>query len=140
MHKSKYIDFVSKIPRNFKYLFLITTCSVVFILPNINSVIIEYLTPIILQLLFSITLLFTLGKNELFISDNLLFSKLGTYTYGLYLYHTIIILFITQVFKQLSFSNWYIIGISSFILTILISLSSYHLIEKQFLKLKRYFH
>ena len=101
---------------------------------------IDYLSPFILGLLFSVTILFTLGNNSIHINNNLWFSKLGIYTYGLYLYHTIIILLLIQVFKYLSFSNWYLLGITSLIMTIGISIISYHLFEKQFLKLKRHFH
>ena len=94
----------------------------------------------ILSLLFSVTILFTLGNNSIHINDNLWFSKLGVYTYALYLYHTIIILLLIQVFKSLSFSNWYLLAITSLSITIGISIISYHLFEKQFLKLKRYFY
>jgi len=140
MHKKDYIDYVEKIPIQLKYIFLSLTIAIIFILPNNNFVLIEYFSPFILGLLFSITILFTLGKNSIHINDNFWFSKLGIYTYGLYLYHTIIILLLIQVFKYLSFYNWYVLGLSSLIITIAISVTSYNLFEKQFLKLKRYFY
>ena len=140
MHKKSFINYLEKIPRYFKYIFLILTVAIVFIIPNIDFVSIDYLSPFILGLLFSVTILFTLGNNSIHINNNLWFSKLGIYTYGLYLYHTIIVLLLIQVFKYLSFSNWYLLGITSLIMTIGISIISYHLFEKQFLKLKRHFH
>ncbi|TXH20408.1 MAG: acyltransferase [Chitinophagaceae bacterium] len=140
IQKQTYIAYVSRIPKWFKYLVLIFTVAVVFFLPNINLGLFEYFSPFILSLLFSTTILFTLGNNSIHINDNLWFSKLGVYTYGLYLYHTIVILLLIQVFKYISYSNWYILVISSLFVTITISAASYQLFEKQFLKLKRYFY
>ena len=140
MHKKGYINHIEKIPLYVKYIFLTLTIAIVFILPNVNFVLLDHLSPFILGLLFSITIQFTLGKNSVNINDNLWFSKLGRYTYGLYLYHTIIILLLLQIFKNLSFLNWYVLAIFSLLLTIAISIISYHLFEKQFLKLKRYFY
>jgi len=140
MYKNSFINYLEKIPKYFKYIFLILTAAIIFIIPNINFLFIEHLSPFILCLLFSVTILFTLGNNSIHINDNLWISKLGIYTYGLYLYHTIIILLLIQVFKYLSFFNWYLFGIISLIITIGISMISYHLFEKQFLKLKKYFY
>jgi peptidoglycan/LPS O-acetylase OafA/YrhL len=140
LHKKGYIDFLEKIPQYFKYIFLILTIAVAFILPNLNMGLIEYLSPFVLGFLFLVTILFTLGENSIRINDNLWISQLGIYTYGLYLYHTIIILFLIKIIKYISFSNWYIFGLSSLLITIAVSVISYHLFEKQFLKLKRYFY
>lgn len=140
IHKKNYLDCIEEIPKYLKYTILISTISIVFILPSVNFLLIEFLSPLLLGLLFSITILFTLGENSIYINDNLWFSKLGVYTYGLYLYHTIVILFIIQIFKHMSFSNWYILVLTSLFVTIVISFVSYHLFEKQFLKLKRYFY
>ncbi|WP_299014783.1 acyltransferase [uncultured Polaribacter sp.] len=140
MHKKSALHYLEIIPKYLKYIFLIVTIAIVFIIPNSNVLFFDYFSPFILSLLFSITILFTLGKNALYISDSLWFSKLGKYTYGLYLYHTIIILALVYVFKYLSFSNWYVLAIVSLLITIGISILSYHVFEKQFLKLKRYFY
>ena len=140
MHKKDYIDYVEKIPIQLKYIFLSSTIAIIFILPNSKFVLMEYFSPFILGLLFSTTILFTLVNNSIHINDNFWFSKLGIYTYGSYLYHNIIILLLVQVFKNLSFYNWYVLGLSSLIITIAISVTSYNLFEKQFLKLKRYFY
>ena len=140
MHKKGFIDYLEKIPIYLKYFFLTLTVAIVFILPNLKIETIEYLSPFIFGLIFSITILFTLGRNSIYINDNLWFSKLGIYTYGLYLYHSIIILLLIQIFKYISFSNWYVLVILSLIITISISIISYHLFEKQFLKLKKYFY
>ena len=78
--------------------------------------------------------------HPIYIHKDLWISRLGVYTYGLYLFHTIIILLIIQIFKMMSFYNWFVLGISSLLITIMVSIVAYHLFEKQFLKLKRYFY
>ena len=140
MYRKSCIVYIEKVPIYLKYIFLALTVATVFIIPNSNLVLIEYASPTILGLLFSITLLFTLGNNSIYIDDNTWFSKLGIYTYGLYLYHAIIILLFIKVFKILSISNWYLLAVLSLLITIAISAISYHLFEKQFLKLKKHFY
>jgi peptidoglycan/LPS O-acetylase OafA/YrhL len=99
----------------------------------------------VLGILFSALILFVLpGKNQLRIRDNSLLSKMGIYTYGLYLYHTLVINFLIQIFRK---ENWVIENAGSallfftisFILTLVCSIISYNLYEKRFLKLKKYF-
>lgn len=140
IHRRDYIDYVENIPVYLKYMFLALTVAIVFILPNYSGVTTEYLSPTLLGIIFSVTILFTLGRNSIHINDNFWFSKLGVYTYGLYLYHTIVILILVRVFNYISFSNWYVFAVASLILTIAISIASYHLFEKHFLKLKRFFY
>lgn len=140
MYKQQFIHYVESIPRYVKYIFLLLVIAVVFSIPNIDVVLLEPLYPLILGALFSITILFTLGQNAIHINDNLWISKLGIYTYGLYLYHTIIILLFVRIFKPLLDSNWYAFVAISLLATIVVSAISYHLFEKQFLKLKRYFY
>ena len=140
MYREDFIRYIEVIPRFLKYLFLVLVLAVIFVIPNIHFVSIEPFYPFILGALFSIIILFTLGNNSIHIDDDLWFSKLGVYTYGLYLYHTIIIMFFIQIFKLISFSNWYVFGATSLLFTIAVSMVSYHLFEKQFLKLKKYFY
>jgi peptidoglycan/LPS O-acetylase OafA/YrhL len=140
LYKKKWITYVEMIPIYLKYIFLTITLLSIFIIPNTNLEYIEHLTPLILGFLFSITILLTLGNNSIHIKDSLWFSKLGVYTYGLYLYHTIIILLFIQIFKDLSINNWYVLVVTSLFITIIISMTSYHLFEKQFLKLKKHFY
>lgn len=140
MHKKDYLVYVEKCPKYLKYTLLMLTAAVVFALPNYDFVWREYFSPLILGVLFSLIILFTQGKNAIHISDNLWFSKFGAYTYGLYLYHTIIILLLIHIFSYWSYSNWYVLGMSSILVTIMVSAASYHLFEKQFLRLKRFFY
>lgn len=139
MYKKAWVAYVSKVSLHLKYIFLVLTVAVIFILPNVDLGEFEYLYSSMLGVLFSVNILFTLGENPIHISDDLWFSKLGIYTYGLYLYHTIVILLFMKVFKYLAISNWYLLGGVSLLLTIIVSMMSYHFFEKHFLKFKKYF-
>jgi peptidoglycan/LPS O-acetylase OafA/YrhL len=136
-------DLLKKINRpslSIKYSILILCLAFIFIVPNIQSDIIPYVESTLFGLLFSLVILFTLGKKPIHIKDSFLISKLGIYTYGLYLMHTIVILFILQINKILEMEmSWWINSVLALFITIIVSYISYHLIEKRFLKLKRYF-
>ena len=101
-----------------------------------------YAEPLIFGLLFSIVLCCILSpKNEILISDRNLFSRLGLYTYGMYLYHTIIINLMVHVFagRQWNLDHAFpalAFALSSFLITIIISIISYHFFERFFMKWK----
>lgn len=124
-----------------KYFVIIITILLVFGIPNLKIEWINYISPTLYGICFSAIIFFTLlQKNGLKIKDSLWISKLGIYTYGLYLFHTILInFFIHTEIATLDYS-WQIILILSLITTIIISFLSYHIFEKQFLKLKTYFY
>lgn len=74
-------------------------------------------------------------------------SRIGKYTYGLYLYHTLVIMFVLTIASKimhidiLNARNLYLAGIVSFPLSILVSYISYKYFESIFLKIKlRYTH
>lgn len=140
--RAEILNKISQISTTLKQLFLLSTLIILFILSNIQLGIFSILIPTILGALFSIMILFTLSNtNSIQISDNFLFSRLGKYTYGLYLYHVIIINLLLQTIHFLPFEiSWFAFVTISLLLTIIISLLSYHLFEKQFLKLKKYFY
>jgi len=142
LFKDKLLKFVEQISLRWKYLFAIFTICLVFVSPNIHSVYTNLISLPVFAICFSILILFTLTKkNRIFISDKSLSSKFGIYTYGLYLYHTIVINSLLRFIEFFSISvNWLIFGVASLILTIIISYLSYLLFEKQFLKLKKYFY
>lgn len=141
MSGKKHMRQVEKIPLYVKYLVFLITLISVFVIPSLHFYFLDYLSPSILGILFSLTILFTLGNNSIHIKDDWWFSKLGKYTYGLYLFHTIIILFLIQVSSLLDLNlSWIVLAIIALLLTIIVSAISYHLYEKQFLKLKRYFY
>ena len=115
--------------RNFVFILILFSF---FVLPhlNLNAVIL----PLVIVVLFVFLLAITLSDNPVKIKDSNLFSELGKYTYGMYLYHIIVINFLLK-FKL----SVYEVFFAGLILTVLISYLSYHLFENQFLKLKRYF-
>ncbi|MEI7735320.1 MAG: acyltransferase [Ferruginibacter sp.] len=78
------------------------------------------------------------------ISNHSLLGKWGNMSYGLYVYHTPVILALLMVFKPVQGGNaWlYTIGftLSAFIITLLISYASYYFFEKPFLNVRsKYF-
>lgn len=99
----------------------------------------------VLGALFAILILFTLPQHTRFrIGDKNMLSKLGIYTYGLYMYHTLVINLLLQVFPRIGWDIdqplWAIVlVIVSLVATVLISMASYLLFETQFLKLKKFF-
>lgn len=94
---------------------------------------------------FMMLIAFTLPtKRYLKISDNNILSRMGVYTYGLYLYHTLVINLLLKIFAKggidinepvsaIMFFSVSLIG------SLVCSILSYHLFEKLFLRLKRYF-
>lgn len=99
----------------------------------------------LLGALFTILIAFTLPDNKMLkISDKNWLSRMGVYTYGLYLYHTLVINLLLQLFAK---GGWgvdkpvyaIVFFIISLIGSLLCSIASYHLFEKMFLRLKRYF-
>ncbi len=94
---------------------------------------------------FMVLIAFTLpAKKQLNVSDNNIISRMGVYTYGLYLYHTLVINMLLKVFVKAGFdinepaTAVLFIGVS-LVGSLVCSILSYHLFEKLFLKLKRYF-
>lgn len=142
LFKDSYMQKVGNIPLTFKYALVFVATVLVFVLPNFHLGWLEIVTPILFSILFATIILFTLpASNYIIISDRYLISKLGVFTYGLYLFHTIIISLAIQINKMLLFKvNSLLLALAALILTITVSILSYHLFEKQFLKLKRFFY
>jgi peptidoglycan/LPS O-acetylase OafA/YrhL len=81
-------------------------------------------------------------ENRFRISDKNILSRLGTYTYGLYLIHIIVIILFEKIFIKynIKFENHFTLYVClSLTLTIIASYLSYYIIEKPFLKLKNKF-
>lgn len=100
----------------------------------------------LLGALFSILIILILPENSrLKIKDRNVFSRAGVYTYGLYLYHTLVINFLKQVFIKEGISLdrpvWAgVFFMLALLLSLLCSIISYHFFEKYFLRLKKYFY
>lgn len=103
-------------------------------IPNlkINTIILE---PLMICISTILLLGFTLSsRNPIKISDKNVFNRLGKYTYGMYLFHTI---WINLLMKFID--NNFVLFLSSLICTIVSSMISYYYFESYFLKFKHYF-
>lgn len=106
----------------------------------------EYTSPVVLGLLFAALLWYTLPPvNRLYIRKSSWMSILGKYTYGLYLFHTLCIVLVLRFESVLTiFENARIqalwLSVLAFGLSVVVSFLSYHLFEKHFLRLKRFFY
>lgn len=95
--------------------------------------------------LFSFLLVLILPKQAFIkVSDKNIFSRLGIYTYGIYLYHIFIIIACRKLFEKLSLSLDEPMPAVSFViiclvLTLCCSYLSYRYFEQPFLKLKKHF-
>ncbi len=129
-----------------KHTFAIITIATVVIISNNNFPYWELYATTVLGVLFTILLVFTILKtNKLFISNTSIFSKLGKYTYGLYLYHTIFIKLTFRTIDRFIIIESAILrnlttSIFALILSIIVSIISFYLFENQFIKLKKYFY
>lgn len=140
--KKHLIEIINSIPIYQKLVLTCISLCYVFIAPNISFSLQNIINPIIFSILFTLIIFFIIPlKNSLLIKDSNVFSKLGTYTYGLYLYHTIAINLMVQLYMKIGLDIDSIsLSITSIIITIFISLFSYKLFELKFIKLKKYFY
>lgn len=126
-----------KIPCIYKYFFALIVLATIVFVSNTNTLRDEKYSSILFASLFFLLILSTLGEKNIFkISDKSILAWLGKYTYGLYLIHTICLNLFNRIGAGLGW-NWLIITIISFTVTVILSFLSYHLFEKQFLKLKK---
>lgn len=141
-HQKNFNHWLSTISLQKKRLAIVITLLYVILSPNINYPFQHQLEPLVFGLLFMITICCILpDSNAIQLPDHHLLSRLGTYTYGMYLYHTIIINWMVHVFSFLHLSTdrtffAFFFTIICFILTVLVSMISYHFFEKIFLRLK----
>ncbi|RMG17348.1 MAG: acyltransferase [Bacteroidetes bacterium] len=138
MEEEKYLGWVERVPLWTKYGVLLGGIAAAFILPHLDAYWQHSFSPFVLGVLFSLTILFTLVRPGIYIGDDCWVSKLGTYTYGLYLYHTIVILMLLQFSRLMGIKpGWLLFAALALVVSIFISMASYHVYEKPFLRLKR---
>lgn len=121
--------------------------SLVFILLALDYLIdsksFSLLWPLLSAPAFAGLLVFTLpATNRLFIRNSHWLSRFGIYTYGLYLLHTIVINLMLRLLPKAGIDTlvqWPIVAASSLAVSLLVAFLSYQLLERPFLKLKRYF-
>lgn len=130
------IQKLEKVSFIYKYLYALSVVGIILIVANTNIISDLKASSLLFSVLFSGLILSTLGgKNVFKISDKSILARLGKYTYGLYLFHTIFILLFIKVGNKYEL-NWIVIILLSFGFSVIVSVLSYHLFEKQFLKLK----
>lgn len=136
--KPEFFSKINNLPREILILILSVTLILVLFAPHLDNVYLGLALKPIFGLLFMLSIVSTLlGANKIHINDSNLMSKLGKYTYGSYLYHTIFINLCLQLNNKLSLNlNWIAIGLVSLVLTIAMSIISFHYFEKYFLKFK----
>lgn len=139
--KEKTLSLINKCPSYIKSLVIILTLFYVFLYNYISFDYYVLIQPLVFGCLFTALLLIFLPRNNVFkISSKSIFSKLGVYTYSLYLNHVIIINLLIQVFRKMNidFKSFYLLFIFlAFFGTVLASKITYNLIEKPFLNLKK---
>ncbi|SIQ41899.1 Peptidoglycan/LPS O-acetylase OafA/YrhL, contains acyltransferase and SGNH-hydrolase domains [Chryseobacterium sp. RU37D] len=134
--KKNIIEKLGEIPAFYKNIYAISIIGFILIVANTDVIPDLKVSSFLFSVLFSGLILFTLGKKNVFkIPDASILARLGKYTYGLYLFHTIFISLFVKIGNKTNM-NWIMITTLSFIGTVLLSILSYHLFEKQFLKLK----
>jgi len=120
----------------YKYSYAFLVLAFVIFIGNSKIISNPVLISFLLSVLFSGLILSTLGTKNVFkISDESILAKLGKYTYGLYLFHTILLMFFIRMGSMFNL-NWISVVLLSFISSVVCAVLSYHLFEKQFLKLK----
>jgi peptidoglycan/LPS O-acetylase OafA/YrhL len=136
---------VAGISKIWKYSFIGLLLAAVTLCSQLNSDAAYVLPTSLLGILFAVLIAVIVPwQGGLRISDSNVLSRLGIYTYGLYMYHTLVI----NLLKQLFIKGEYDLGKpaiaiafggGALLLSVLCSVLSYQLFEKQFLKLKKYF-
>jgi peptidoglycan/LPS O-acetylase OafA/YrhL len=99
--------------------------------------------PIISATLFAgLLLLVATSATFVHFSEKNIFSKLGTISYGMYVFHTVVIVVLLATFRKAGIhlwdgGNYFLFIIAAFLLTVLISQLSWHYFESYFLRLKK---
>ncbi|MDB2657163.1 hypothetical protein N9Y60_03815, partial [Crocinitomicaceae bacterium] len=86
----------------------------------------------------------TFGKHSFFKADKIpTFFRIGTISYGFYMYHCIVIYYVQQLFREMGWTtnifHFVLFFVTALLLTALVSSVSYRFIEKPILGLKRQF-
>lgn len=138
---------IEHIPHALKVIFVIALLLIVTLLSqHVQNAQLFIWATTLLGILFAMLIALTLPPDTRFrIRDKNLLSRSGVFTYGLYVYHTIIINLLLHLFPKVTgleidtSGGAILFTIVSLAGSIIISIASYHLFEKHFLKLKKYF-
>lgn len=132
-HKNKLIDVITN-----NYIFCLSI-SLLIISQIFDSYIIYFKTSLSAVFFIIIILNLVHNKNIARLLENRFFYKMGEISYGLYMYHQIVIVFIINSFIRMNFFSNSVLYIFTFAATILVSHLSYKFFEKPFiLKKEKY--
>ncbi len=143
-HSEQTEAFVSRIPRYVHMLFAAALVAYVLLIAQIDHVLtVNIWLTTLSGILFSTLIFFSMHDNH-YLRPSRLLNKAGTYTYGLYVYHILIIVLMVRIFDHLHLSldkpvNAIIYTVAALTATVICSITSYHFFEKPFLKMKRFF-
>jgi peptidoglycan/LPS O-acetylase OafA/YrhL len=91
----------------------------------------------IYAILFGIIILnLALNDNRIFNIDTRLTKYLGKVSYGIYMYHSIVVFLCIKAFQNLQWKSTILLEITFLLFTFLVAALSYELLEKHFIKLK----
>lgn len=136
---SKYPEIITKYTKN-KFIYLTTALLIVFLIST--PIFKHYMQSLISGFFFLLLILISINQSNRSIFTNRSFSFLGNISYGIYMYHPIVMFFIFPIsYKLLHFcNNIYLFNIFIYLLipslTIFISYFSFEYIEKYFIKIK----
>jgi len=142
----RFEEWIRKTGINYKRFYVLLLITAVYVFPLCGVYFREVFMPGLLGAMFSLLIILILpAENKFRIGRKNVLSRWGVWTYGLYLYHTIVINLFLQFFARLEWplsDPMYAISfaIITFFVTLTISYLSYQLFEKPFLRLKKYFY
>ena len=134
-NKSKYL--------NYKYLISLVLFLLVLMILSSYSKKIDVLSVIIFPFIYLYFVIYSVVKSQS--NRTTFFSELGKYTYGMYFYHIIILVFVKIIFEKLGIDykssaiNLVILATISLPVVVIVSILSYKYFELYFLKLKNKF-
>lgn len=142
-NKEQFCSIINKISNPIRVLIVVSSVLLIYFTSHNTFENSKFIEPLVFGILFtSVVTLFITDSKNFKISSSMILSKLGKFTYSLYLLHTIIINFLIQLFFKMDLiieNNTILFIVIALLLTISASYLSYRIIEKPFLRLKRYF-
>jgi peptidoglycan/LPS O-acetylase OafA/YrhL len=132
------------VPRSVKWLYVAVLVGAVSVAPHLSGPVHEVVGPTVMGLMFGgLVSMFLSARSNFRIADANIFSRLGKYTYGLYLYHVIIINLLAVLFRRAgrsveTFPDGLLLVVVALGVSIVVSALSYRYFERPFLSLKRY--
>jgi peptidoglycan/LPS O-acetylase OafA/YrhL len=143
-HGAAFEEKINAIPLKAKEMFAVAVLVIVAVAHHVTGTVAAIFSPSVLGILLASLLVMLLPiKSKLRIGDDNILSRLGKYTYGLYLCHVVIINLLSRLFEHWGLSldvpgYGAALVIAAIGISILIAYVSYQWIERPFLALRRY--